>query len=273
MESGLAIGIFAGLGGMIGWGLADFFAKKTIDTIGDIVSLVWAHVAGSLVLILFLVGMIAAGHAVPLPATPASWAAVAAFGALQAAVYLFVYVGFGKGQVSVLNPVFASFSGLVALVSIALLGEAVTGLKIAALIVLFGGILLLSVDLSALHERRFSIGNVPGFPEIAIATVLATIWTLGWNRYVNAQDGLSLACFMYLFMTLALVLYALARRIPLRFGNPSVWPFLLLVGLCEVGAYIAISIGYAETSHTSVVALLKRRVFAPDNLPGSPLSW
>ena len=29
-------------GGMFGWGLADFFAKKTIDKIGDIQTLAWA---------------------------------------------------------------------------------------------------------------------------------------------------------------------------------------------------------------------------------------
>ena len=36
---------------MFGWGVADFFAKKSIDEIGDIESLVWAHVAGALILL------------------------------------------------------------------------------------------------------------------------------------------------------------------------------------------------------------------------------
>jgi len=33
MQTELLIAIIAGLGGMFGWGLADFFAKKTIDSI------------------------------------------------------------------------------------------------------------------------------------------------------------------------------------------------------------------------------------------------
>jgi len=37
---------------MLGWGLADFFAKKTIDQIGDIVVLAWAHVFGTGVLVM-----------------------------------------------------------------------------------------------------------------------------------------------------------------------------------------------------------------------------
>ncbi|MEJ0041965.1 MAG: hypothetical protein WDM81_07020 [Rhizomicrobium sp.] len=86
-----------------------------------------------------------------------------------------------------------------ALISIVFLGETVTTFNVAALIVLFIGILLISVDLGAL--RAFRLQAMPGFYEIAIATVLATIWTLGWNRFVSAKDGLSFAIWMYLAMT------------------------------------------------------------------------
>ncbi len=50
MNQELLIAVLAGLGGMLGWGLADFFAKKTIDEVGDVVSLVWAHIFGTIVL-------------------------------------------------------------------------------------------------------------------------------------------------------------------------------------------------------------------------------
>ncbi len=251
----VTLAILAGLGGMLGWGIADFFAKKSIDEIGDIVSLVWAHVAGSFVLLAFG-GYAVATHsyAITLPTTALSWAGLSFFGALQGAVYLFVYMGFGKGQVSILNPVFASFSGFVALISIVFLGEAVTTFNVAALTVLFVGILLISVDLNAL--RAFRLQVVPGFREIAIATILATVWTLGWNMFVFAKDGLSFAIWMYLAMTAALLIYAAVRRIPLRFNNPKIGRFLFLIGLFEAVGYVAISLGYAGTSHTSLIALL-----------------
>ena len=49
MQQELLIAVLAGLGGMLGWGFADFFAKKTVDKIGDIATLVWAHLFGTLV--------------------------------------------------------------------------------------------------------------------------------------------------------------------------------------------------------------------------------
>ena len=257
MSHDVLVATFAGLGGMLGWGTADFFGKKAIDEIGDIVSLVWAHVAGSAVLLAFVgLELVVTGHGITVPSSTSAWAGLTLFGALQGAVYLFVYVGFGKGQVSVLNPVFASFSGFVALASVLFLGEAVTALGATSLIVLFGGILLINLDVGALRERRLRIVTVPGFREIAIATVLATIWTLGWNRFVTAKDGLSFAVWMYLAMTVALLVYAAIRHIRLRFDKPKVWKFLLLIGLFEALGYVAISLGYAETSHTSLIALL-----------------
>ena len=71
MDHALLIAILAGLGGMIGWGFADFFAKKTIDRIGDIPSLVWAHVFGTSIFILIAAFSFAiTGHAMHLPGEP-----------------------------------------------------------------------------------------------------------------------------------------------------------------------------------------------------------
>ncbi len=53
MNDSLLVAALAGLGGMAGWGMADFFAKKTIDRVGDITSLVWAHLFGTLIFIFF----------------------------------------------------------------------------------------------------------------------------------------------------------------------------------------------------------------------------
>src|SRR5437016_946774 len=119
MSEELTIAISAGVGGMLGWGLADFFAKKTIDAIGDVVSLVWAHVFGTAIFVAAaLCQSSVLGQRVTIPANPSTWTLLALFGALQAAVYLLVYRGFGKGQIALLAPVFASFSGLTALISV-----------------------------------------------------------------------------------------------------------------------------------------------------------
>lgn len=256
MSHELTIAVLTGLGGMLGWGLADFFAKKTIDEIGDIVTLVIAHVFGSAVVIAVAIAAVANGHVFLLPQSSGTWASLAFFGVLQGIVYLLVYIGFGKGQVSVLNPIFASFSGLVALISTLFLGEVLSGQLVMSLVVIFAGILLLNIDIPALRDRRLNFSHVPGFRQIGLATILATIWTLGWKSFITGQDWLMYSMFMYLFMTIALLAFAWLRKIKLTVGKANLWKYLVLIGATEMGAYLSISWGYGATSMTSVVALL-----------------
>ena len=258
MNHDLFIAIAAGLGGMFGWGLADLFAKKTIDEIGDIVTLVIAHVFGTLSLALVTVYVYVSGGSLMIPHDAAAWLGLVFFGVLQAAVYLLVYTGFGKGQVAVLNPVFASYSGLVAIISIFFLRETISTPLLVGLIILFIGIVLLTIDPTALSERKLGFTKIPGFKEISIATVLATAWTILWFLFIHGHDWLSYALFMYVFMTVALLIYAWVRKISLVVpkSKSSAWKYLVLIGVCETGAYLAISGGYGLTTHTSVVALL-----------------
>jgi drug/metabolite transporter (DMT)-like permease len=257
ISDGYLIAILAGLGGMLGWGLADFFAKKTIDEVGDTVSLVWAHIFGTLVLLVFaLYQAIGSEQRFILPNSLNAWMLLAFFGALQALVYILVYQGFGKGQVAVLSPIFASFSGLTALFSILVFKEVVTGDMFFFLFGIFIGVILLSTDFSALRERRFNFFHAAGSKEILLATLFAALWTLFWDRVVGGRDWVSYTLFMYVFMTVVLLIYAKWKKISLKITKSHVWKFLVLIGFCEVVAYLAISLGYSATQHTSVVALL-----------------
>lgn len=235
----------------------DFFAKKTIDEIGDVVSLVLAHLVGTAAFIALVVGRTALGIApLTIPSDARTWGGLTFFGLLQGIVYLLVYRGFGKGQLAILNPVFSSFSGLTVLFSVFLFAEMVTDRTAIALGIIFGSILLLNIDIKALRERRVEVVHVPGFPEIATATFLAALWTVLWNQFVSGEDWLIYAALMYLFMTVGLVVLAAIQRLRLKVSKPSVWIWVALIGVCEAGAYLAVSWGYASSPQTSVVALL-----------------
>jgi drug/metabolite transporter (DMT)-like permease len=262
--SSLLVAILAGLGGMLGWGFADFFAKKTIDVIGDVQSLAWAGVFGTVAFIPALFYQSSALH-IPfsLPSGIEQWFWIALFGVLQAAVYLFAYNGFAKGQVAVLNPIFSSFAGWVALISILFLGETVSVSRIASLIIIFLGVMFVSVDFQALRERRSAFASMPGLSQIIIATILASIWTLGWDRIVSNQDAVMYAFLMFLFMSIFVFLFAFARRLNLKVPRGKIWVFIALIGICETVAYLAITVGYSATIYTSVVALISGAFSVP----------
>jgi drug/metabolite transporter (DMT)-like permease len=259
MISSLSIAILAGLGGMLGWGFSEFATKKSVDSAGTIPSLVWAHIFGTILLFGILISRLFVTHAQIASIFPVSWSSwlgLLFFGVLQATVYYFAYKAFEKGQVSVLSPIFASFSGLVALLSILVFGEVAHLSFILALALIFGGVLLINLDLKQLNAKRIRIAGVPGLKEILIATILATIWTLGWNAFSNNADWLVYTTFMFVFMTIAA--YVIARQANVSLWNiPSgAWMFLLFIAIGEVIGYLAITLGYATTTHTSIVAII-----------------
>jgi len=256
MQPELLIALVAGLGGMLGWGLADFFAKKTIDAVGDVVSLVWAHIFGTLILgIVALYHYGVAGNELRVPDLT-EWTWLAFFGVLQAAVYLYVYAGFAKGQVAVLSPIFASFSGLVALASVLFLGEVLGSTLLIVLVLIFIGVMLSSIDVHV--AIRGSLIMAPGVREVGLATILATLWTLLWDRFIGGADWILFTLCMYAFMTVAMYAIAKKRGIALAIAPAQrhAWKFLVLIGACEIVAYLAISYGYSATTLTSVVAVL-----------------
>lgn len=258
MSDSLTIAIIAGLGGMLGWGFADFFAKKTIDVIGDIASLVWAHTIASTILLFYVV----TNHSL-LPSETKEWTLIVFYGFLQALVYILVYRAFAKGKLAVLNPVFSSYAGITALLSILFFSEIMTGGLVAGLLVIFAGILIISLDIGGLRKKKLKLAGHPGLNEILVATVLAAGWTLGWARFVSEKDWKIYASLMYIAMTVVIIFYGLLSKSRLNIKDGTMWKFLVGIGVAEIVAYVSISYGFSETSRTSVIALLSGAFAVP----------
>lgn len=251
----LTIAVLGGAGAMLGWGLADLFAKISIDDVGELPSLAWGHLVGTV--ILGVATLARAGSATDIHygrLSPNVFLGLAFFGSLQAVVYYLLYKGFGQGQVACLSPTFASFSGLVALGSILFFSESATVAKIVALATIFVGIMFLSSEPKT--ELGLQIFKTPGFRAVIAATGLATIWTLGWAHLVGGHDPIFYAFAMYAFMTLAIFLLAWHQGADLSSVPRRAVPALVVIGCGETAAYASLSWGYSRTSLTSVVALL-----------------
>jgi drug/metabolite transporter (DMT)-like permease len=260
--STLTIAVLGGLGAMVAWGLADFFGKLCIIEIGELPSLVWGHLVGSGLLGgVVLVRAVGHVHVTDGRMDGGVIALLILFGCLEAFVYLLLFRGLAVGQVSVLSPTFASFSGVVALVSILFLGERAGTMKVVALAATFFGIVLLSS--SVLGGWRLRAFAEPGFFVVLAATLGAAGWTLGWDRLVRDRDPISFVFLMYAFMTLALGAVALQKRAPLWSLTRRVWPKLLVLGLGESIGYCSLSWAYSRTTLTSVVAVLSGAASLP----------
>ncbi len=259
MHSTLFIALLAGLGSMVGWGTADFFAKKTIDRLGDVTTLFWQQLIGIVpLLVLFL----ASPHVPALNHFDPLWLLL--FGVVSALTYLPLYVGFGKGQLSLLSPVFASYSVVVVLLSVIILGEALSFGRSLAIVVTLAGILLISTDVKDLskswHKHAFRLA---GLPEVATAMVGYSFWLLYLDKFINGKQWVFYMLVIRVLSMLTLLVYSVARHFSLRVADISLWKYLVGIGLFDVLAFSFVSYGFSHTQYPSIIAVLSATFSVP----------
>ncbi len=263
MENELLIAIFAGLGGMLGWGLADFFAKKTIDKIGDVVTLFWSQLFGIVpLLILFLL------QPSTLSLSTSGWLYLLILGVTSGLSYIPTYVAFGKGKVSLLSPIFASYSVAVALYSALIFGEVIPFSRIIAFIIVFVGILLINGDprsfLFFLPKYKPSEDKkVSGLKEIIWAVVIYSAWLVALDQFISGKSWILCLLIIRILSAISLFFYSRATKRQLLFRDKGVWKFLIIIGIFDVAAYASITYGFSATSFTSIVALLSAAFSLP----------
>lgn len=253
MRTDLGVAVLAGLGGMAGWGFADFFAKKTIDALGDLVTLFWSQLIG----VVPLVVVFAIQRNLP----DLRWIDglyLVLLGAASALSYLPLYSGFGKGQVSVLSPIFASYAVLVVLLSVIFFGETISGAVWLAIVVVVIGVLFISTDLGDIRRLIVSrdLASTAGVREVVAALVAYSVWLILFDRFLGHRDWVFFVLMIRSVSALTLLAYASIRRRSLDAKGTSFAPFLILIGLCDVGAYSAVAYGFSASPHTSIVAVL-----------------
>ena len=262
--SPLLIAVSAGLTGMMGWGLADFFAKKTIDKVGDLVTLAWAHIYGVvLICSLLYARTIIDGQALILPHAKIQWLGLAFFGALQATVYYYAYKAFGKGKLAILNPIFSSYSGIVVLLSVVFFHEVLAMWQIVPLLIVFLGIIVMNTERDSFKMKKWKLAKIAGMREMLIAVACAALWTVLWGNFVSGQDWLVYAAIMYVFMSITIIGICVFQRARLNVLNGYTWKYFFLIGFSEVIAYVGVSLGYSLSSHTSIVAVLSAAFSLP----------
>lgn len=255
--SPLVIAVGAGLTGMLGWGFADFFAKKTIDRVGDLVTLAWAHIYGVVLICSLLYARTMVGHeALVLPDKNIQWLGLAFFGVLQALVYYYAYKAFGKGKLAILNPIFSSYSGIVVLLSVVFFHEVLPMWQVIPLLTVFLGIVVMNTEKASFKTKRLKLAKIAGMKEMLLAVAFAAIWTVLWGHFVSGRDWLVYAAIMYIFMSATILAICIFQRAKLNVLNSYTWKYFFLIGFTEVIAYVGVSLGYSQSSHVSIVAVL-----------------
>ena len=266
--SEVLIAILAGLGGMLGWGLADFFAKKTIDRMGDVTTLFWSQTLGIVPLFIVFAFQLSLPHLNSLGGLY-----LIVLGVWSGLSYIPTYIAFGKGKVSLLSPIFATYAVIVAILSSVFFGENIPVHRELALAIVFTGVLIINGDprdlwLLVTGRRAQGIERIRGLPEILLAVCLYSVWLIALDRFINGMSWIPLLLGIRISSAFALLIYSRVTKRSLIVPDGSLWKVLFLIGLFDVGAFGCVACGFSRTSHPSIVAMLSGAFSLPTIILG-----
>jgi len=238
----LSIGILAGICAAVAWGVADFFAKSAVDKVGSLRTLFWVQSIGLLALLpalaLFPLG---------LPSGGAVLGIALLIGIVNAASYFSFYRGFEKGKLSIVSPIAGSASAVTVILGIALLGERLSPVQGAGVLLALVGIPLVSINMREIRGRKLA-SLAAGVPE-ALFTMLG--WGVMWFLVALAEEG---AGWLFVILAMRFVtvtcagLYSGMGKGGIALGKKGngLWKVIAAAGILDAAGFAMLA--YALTS-------------------------
>lgn len=259
MNNELLFAVVGGLGAMLGWGISDFFAKKTVDKIGDTVALFWMQTLGLIPLfIFFLFNFNFSGFTF----NQIPW--VILLGAIDVAGYLMFYKALERGKVSIVSPIVASYAAFAVLISALVFGEQLSKSILLVLGMVFVGILLTSIDFDEIRKDGFDWSDsVKGVPEAILAVVFFSVWFPFWDNFVSGGNWLVLVILLRMVMSFMLLGITKVSKLSIKVKSKEVVKWLMIIGLLDAVAYLTLTWGYGVTSYTSIISMLSATFSLP----------
>lgn len=236
------VSILAGLGGMLGWGSADFFAKKSVDKFGHLKTYFFMLLVGGIAIV-FLIPL----FGLQMNFTTSDFVLMAFCALFYIGGYLFFYKALEVGTVSVVSPLISIYPLFTILVSLLLFNQRLVGLQIPAVIIIMFGAILISIDLDELKKQKFNLKL--GVKETLVAVVLFGLFYYPITEYLvdHGRNWFSLNLVIRLFSIsfLALFMFIRKEKINVFRKNKDLFFLIILIGLLDVFGYMSNNYGFS----------------------------
>lgn len=255
MNNELVISILAGLGGMIGWGAADFLATKAMkeEHVNENQANLIMFTASSILLWIIVIG----GNQPFAAITIGKLAQIAIFAIANVVAYLLFFKALHVGNLSTISPIFSTYGVGATLISILFFAEPTTPTRLFSLVIVFLGIVAVSIqDVSKLKI-------IKGFVPVTIGALIFALYFPFWDSFLSQQnaslfwlaiENSFIALFFYLF-----VLHTNKHKKAKTFPKNG-YGLLALAATSTSIALVATTLGFELTTLTSVVTVVSSAI-------------
>lgn len=213
------------LGTALAYAFADVTARFGLQRADPVVGAMMALVAS---VVLFLIVILVAG--VRFPAFGVHYFWMAAGGACNPGIFFVLFfIGISKLGVSRAAPIKGSSAIFAALLAMAFLGEDPSWYNLAGVLLVVGGIAVISSGAESGHWRRLDM--LWPLAAAVVAAVAALCWRIGIQAFPDTVAGAAVAIFAALVVVSG---YTLAvRRDRIRHSVRMSWKFFIVAGAIE----------------------------------------
>jgi transporter family protein len=230
--------ILAGLGGMFGWGLYDFFGGLFSKSIGNFKTFFWSQLAG-LVFIILLGFAFAINLNIPIRIV----ILVPVASILYAVAYLLFFKGFELGDVSIISATMNLWAIFTMLFAFIILGQRLSMFQFVGVLMILAGVALVSLKWGDIKNQNINL--LSGVKETVLAALLFGIFWI-FSEVISENIGwLSTTLFVKVGIVLFMLLFSLLvnRELMVSQTSPKIMATILFAGVLEAAALAVVNWG------------------------------
>jgi len=262
--------VLIGIGGMFGWGIADFLGGVYAKQIGAFKSLFWSQLAGSIFALLLIFGFTISLN---LPVSIVILLPVAAI--LYSTGYLCFFKGFEIGNVSIVAAVMNLWAVFTMLFAFIFMGQRLSMIQFSGVLIIISGVTLASLNWNDIKHQSFQLSS--GVKETVLGALLFGVF---WNisEVISEEIGwllttLFVKCGVVLF--LLLFSFLAAQELDLSKAANKTKCIIIIMGVIEVATVAIVNYGLTIgdailitpiASSLSVVTIILAIIFLKDRV-------
>lgn len=230
--------ILAGLGGMFGWGLYDFFGGLFSKSIGNFKTFFWSQLAG-----LVFVALLGAAFAINMNVPIRIAILIPVASVLYAVAYLLFFKGFELGNVSIISATMNLWAVFTMLFAFIFLGQRLSTFQFVGVLMILAGVAFVSLKWDEIKNQSINLSS--GVKETVLAALLFGIFWI-FSEIISENIGwLSTTLFVKVGIVLFMLLFSLLVNRELRVSqtSPKIMAAILFAGILEAAALAVVNWG------------------------------
>lgn len=262
--------IVAGLGGLFGWGLYDFFGGVFSKSIGNHKTFFWSQLSG-----LTFVSLLGIALTINLNIPIKIIVLIPIASILYAVAYLLFFRGFELGNVSIISATMNLWAVFTMIFAFIILGQRLSMFQFVGVLMILAGVALVSLKWEDIKNQNINL--LSGVKETMLAAFLFGIFWI-FSEIISESIGwVSTTLFIKIGIVLFMLIFSLLAKRELRIVNatPKLMAMILVAGILEAAAVAIVNWGLTIgeailvtpiSSALSIVTILMAVIFLKEKI-------